>query len=486
MPGACPADTVGPSPENKCYRYSTATNLTYGNALIYCSSYSNYPAIIASSAENTYYTENIGPSVNSAYLGLSDTAEEGTFVWAATGQVATYMGFPAGEPNGGSTDNCVEVNFEGLWNDLSCSTPKSALCFACFDGTALTAAGICESVATSDPTFVPSSAPTFLPSLSPTFAPSVAANATSPPSDSPTFTPSSFPSYTPSSSPSSSPTSSPTAFFPICPQFISFDDSHGSYDLWMTSFLKFDGYVAVDDDDWGLHSGYIPFMEIVGPHVTTKPYTILGLTTGPGATFSVVGGKLDANGALMPCDITADGSGACFSTRSWEIGLGAKSFFNSFFATETAAWIAPYGSSMSNECFMDSEWPVEATDTRLRPVSFTGEGRNHNNLPPPSVHVPPPLPHDSVELSLTLKDGAGQGWWNTLKFHPNQYVLDNGREILHRGTLVNKAEFTEKVQPTLAPFPPSLFSRSAFSKTALIISACWAISMSMLGTTLGP
>jgi hypothetical protein len=240
----------------------------------------------------------------------------------------------------------------------------------------------------------------------------------------------------------------PLYYVPICPQFLSFDDSHGSYETWMTSFLKYEGnFAADDDDDFGMKVGYLPFMTALSISGVdgVKPSIMLRLRSGPGATFSVVSGKLNSAGALMPCEIQAAGSGPCFNSNSWEIGLSAKSYLNSIFSTETSAWIAPYGSSMTNQCFTESE-VSDYPDTRLRPSVLTGEARSHNNVPPPSFHAPPPPPRDSVELSLTLKDGAGFGWWNTLKFHSNQYVLDNGEEIVHQGTLVDKAETTDKVR----------------------------------------
>jgi hypothetical protein len=451
MAATCPDGTSGPSPEGKCYAASP-TSQTFQNSLIYCASLNLNSAIIASPAESAFYVNSIG--VDRAYIGISDQAVEGTWVWVATGTPSTYHNWDSGEPSGGTSENCAEIYANGKWNDIDCSSMKKALCMTCpinyeFSAATLTCLEVIGS--TMPPTFVPttspSSAPSFFPSLSPSVMPSVypSLSPTANPSSLPSSAPSVSPSLSPTALPSSAPSASPTAFFPTCSQLISLDDSHGSYDLWMTSFVKLDGYFSSDGDDWAFHSGYIPFWELIGPDFEWKPFTILGLTPGPGATFSVVGGKLDANGFLMPCDIESEASGACFETRSWEIGLGAKSLFNSFFTTETAAWIAPFGSSMSNECFMDTEWPMDETNTRLRPVAFTGEGRSHNNVPPSSFHVPPPLPHESVELSLTLKDGGGKGWWNTLKFHPNQYVLDDGEAILHRGTLVDKAEVTEKV-----------------------------------------
>jgi hypothetical protein len=266
----------------------------------------------------------------------------------------------------------------------------------------------------------------------------------------PTLAPTTAPTTAPTvATGSSSPTSAPTMHIPDCAQFLSFDDSHGTYGTWMTSFLKYDGnFAADDDDDFGFRAGYIPFMSALEMSGVdgVKPAILLAIRYGPGATFSVVPGKLDSHGLLMPCEVQDAGSGPCFTSHSWEMGLTAKSLLNSVYSTETSAWIAPYGSSMTNECFPESEMTT-FTDSRLRPAAFTGEGRSHNNLRPPSFHATsPPLPHESVELSLTLRDGAGQGWWNTLKFHPNQYVLDDGEEIIHQGTLVDKAEDTVKVQ----------------------------------------
>jgi hypothetical protein len=332
--------------------------------------------------------------------------------------------------------------------------------------------------ATEAPSSSPSAA-TQWPSLAPTQLPSAA-------TESPTFSPTFAPSVAPTQSP------------PLeCLQFLSFDDSHGSYETWMTSFIKFEGNFAAtdDDDDFGSKVGYLPFLTALEYSIEgTKPAIMLRLRSGPGASFGVVSGKLDSAGSLMPCEIQSAGSGPCLESRDWEIGLSTKSFLNSLYSTETSAWIAPYGSSMTSVCSTEGDATAEFPGTVLRPRGLTGEARSHNNVRPPSYHVPPPLPHESLELSLTLRDGAGFGWWNTLKFHPNQYVLDNGEDILHRGTLVGKAEDTEKVISlvcltvlSLLTCPcPSLLYLSSISPMAPTLSACWAISMSMPVTTLGP
>ena len=50
--------------------------------------------------------------------------------WAwVTGEPFAFSNFSPGEPNGGNNENCLEVNVTtGLWNDLTCSSPRSLIC----------------------------------------------------------------------------------------------------------------------------------------------------------------------------------------------------------------------------------------------------------------------------------------------------------------------------------------------------------------------
>jgi hypothetical protein len=407
----------------KCTKLVSASTANWATAEAAC--VSNGGTLV------TFSDSTISAAVYSAYsasipfwIGFTDAATEGTWLWV-DGTPTSYTNWYSTEPDNtgpsGGPANCGIVNTGGQWYDRSCNDANRYVCQT--------------PQVTSAPTYAPSRLPTFAPTNAPTY--------------SPTFAPTTTPTLAPTTAPSSEPTSAPTISIPDCGQFLSFDDSHGTYETWMTSFLKYEGnFAADDDDDFEFKAGYIPFMTALDMSGVdgVKPAIILAVRYGPGATFSVVPGKLDSHGSLMPCEVQAAGSGPCFTSHSWEMGLTAKSLLNSVYSAETSAWIAPYGSSMTNECFPESEMTT-FTDSRLRPAAFTGEGRSHNNVRPPSFHAAPaPLPHESVELSLTMRDGRGFGWWNTLKFHPNQYVLDNGEEIVHRGTLVDKAEDTHKVR----------------------------------------
>ena len=61
-----------------------------------------------------------------AYIGLSDRASEGSFVWADGEPVGSYTHWASGEPNSfaGSNEDCAAYHFyfeSGQWADISCS-----------------------------------------------------------------------------------------------------------------------------------------------------------------------------------------------------------------------------------------------------------------------------------------------------------------------------------------------------------------------------
>ena len=80
-----------------------------------------YLLTINSAAENNFIQNNIGDNYkwDSYWIGFSDTAEEGTFVWA-NGSDSTYTNWYDGEPNNAGDEDVVEFNaYSGKWNDLN-------------------------------------------------------------------------------------------------------------------------------------------------------------------------------------------------------------------------------------------------------------------------------------------------------------------------------------------------------------------------------
>jgi len=62
------------------------------------------------------------------WIGLSDEAEEGTFVWG-DGSTLDYSGFNMGEPNDyGAGEDCVQIRTNSGWNDIPCGYTAPFVC----------------------------------------------------------------------------------------------------------------------------------------------------------------------------------------------------------------------------------------------------------------------------------------------------------------------------------------------------------------------
>ena len=64
----------------------------------------------------------------SFWIGLSDEATEGQYVWAQSGTLDTYLNWDAQyEPTGTTAENCVAMRSNG-WFDMGCGNAAEALC----------------------------------------------------------------------------------------------------------------------------------------------------------------------------------------------------------------------------------------------------------------------------------------------------------------------------------------------------------------------
>ena len=68
-------------------------------------------------------------SYNQFWLGMSDSAEEGTWT-DVKGDIIIYENWKAGEPNGADRENCATLRKgeSGSWNDHVCSTNLQYVC----------------------------------------------------------------------------------------------------------------------------------------------------------------------------------------------------------------------------------------------------------------------------------------------------------------------------------------------------------------------
>ena len=66
------------------------------------------------------------PQGTSVWLGGTDLASEGDWVWQGSGNDIVYDRFQPSEPNGGTAENCLIMMYEnGNWIDGSCSSPQN-------------------------------------------------------------------------------------------------------------------------------------------------------------------------------------------------------------------------------------------------------------------------------------------------------------------------------------------------------------------------
>jgi hypothetical protein len=104
----------------------------WSNAQSMCRSWGLELAAIVSESQasqlNSQFKTAFGVD-ESYWVGLSDSAQEGTFVWA-DGSANMYLRWSPSEPNGTTLENCVLVQSQlnGTWADAACSTKKPFIC----------------------------------------------------------------------------------------------------------------------------------------------------------------------------------------------------------------------------------------------------------------------------------------------------------------------------------------------------------------------
>lgn len=95
--------------------------MTWEEAVDYCASLGGNIAVITSQEENdALYAYMLELGYESAYIGLTDSAEEGIWVWAS-GEESDYRNWHDDEPNGENADEDYAMFYykydDGTWND---------------------------------------------------------------------------------------------------------------------------------------------------------------------------------------------------------------------------------------------------------------------------------------------------------------------------------------------------------------------------------
>ena len=88
---------------------------------------------IHSGAENDHIYELLQVVAGSrGWIGYSDRAEVNVWTWTDGSTKYPYTHWNAGEPNGGSRENCAMMRNDGFWNDATCTDKMPFICKVCF------------------------------------------------------------------------------------------------------------------------------------------------------------------------------------------------------------------------------------------------------------------------------------------------------------------------------------------------------------------
>ncbi|XP_051898119.1 hepatic lectin-like [Pristis pectinata] len=112
---------------NKRLHFFSSTKQTWTEAQKFCASMNSQLVVIHSTTEQEYIQQNTN---REHWIGLHDTAEEGTWRWVDGTDYASNVKFWArGQPNGDENqdEDCV-VTEEGFWHDWPCSSKHPPIC----------------------------------------------------------------------------------------------------------------------------------------------------------------------------------------------------------------------------------------------------------------------------------------------------------------------------------------------------------------------
>lgn len=107
-------------------------SMTWESAKLFCEKKGGHLVTISDEKENEFVNgmrcRNLSTDYQqSIWLGGSDTANEGTWSWI-TGEAFTYSNWEPNEPNGGTTQNYLQMYSSGNWDDVQNETGRFAVC----------------------------------------------------------------------------------------------------------------------------------------------------------------------------------------------------------------------------------------------------------------------------------------------------------------------------------------------------------------------
>lgn len=109
--------------EQRCFHYGSFKG-PYSTVQTYCKNLGASLPRLDDEAKS-YFAERM-IAQGSAWIGLTDGSQEGTWKWE-DGSTAVYTDWLSGQPNGGVTENCAVIQGGG-WADVACSSTYNVMC----------------------------------------------------------------------------------------------------------------------------------------------------------------------------------------------------------------------------------------------------------------------------------------------------------------------------------------------------------------------
>ncbi|XP_063410331.1 macrophage mannose receptor 1-like [Mytilus trossulus] len=111
------------------YYRTVSLKATYDVAQKKCKKAGVYLVELNSGSENSYVHDKMRELYHDEwyFIGGSDTKQEGYFVWSDN-QALTFENWWPGEPNDKYYEDCIEMRYQGKWNDVHCRQFKRYIC----------------------------------------------------------------------------------------------------------------------------------------------------------------------------------------------------------------------------------------------------------------------------------------------------------------------------------------------------------------------
>ncbi|XP_004641268.1 pulmonary surfactant-associated protein D isoform X1 [Octodon degus] len=117
----------GRSVGNKIFKTGGAVK-NFEGAQVMCSQAGGQVASPHSAAENAALQELVTAQNKIAFLSMTDSKKEGTFVYPSR-EALVYSNWASKEPNNlGGTEHCIELFTDGKWNDCNCGENRLVIC----------------------------------------------------------------------------------------------------------------------------------------------------------------------------------------------------------------------------------------------------------------------------------------------------------------------------------------------------------------------